>query len=75
MSCIRNRHSSSGDRPTIADFSLSGYLFYPAEETGHDLPQRVPRIAAWVERLKQIPGWASPYDVLPGERLPPRHTH
>jgi glutathione S-transferase len=58
-----------GDGPTIADISLSGYLFYPEEESGYALLPRFPAIAAWVERLRALPGWASPYDVLPGERL------
>jgi glutathione S-transferase len=31
-----------------------------------------PNIAAWVQRLKAVPGWADPYDVLPGERLAPK---
>ena len=61
-----------GTEPTIADFSLSGYLFYPVEESGYDVAGRFPQIAAWVERLKALPGWASPYDVLPGERIAPR---
>jgi glutathione S-transferase len=61
-----------GGRPTIADFSLSGYLFYPVEESGYDLLPRFANIAAWRDRLKTIPGWASPYDVLPGERIAPK---
>jgi glutathione S-transferase len=61
-----------GTAPTIADFSLSGYLFYPKDESGYDLPAQFPHIAAWIERLKQVPGWADPYEVLPGERLKPR---
>jgi glutathione S-transferase len=61
-----------GSSPTIADFSLSGYLFYPDEETRLDWRARFPSIAAWVERLKRVPGWADPYDVLPGEQLKPR---
>jgi len=61
-----------GDSPTIADFSLSGYHFYPQEEHGLDIPARWPHLAAWVERLKQLPGWADPYDVMPGTRIPPR---
>jgi glutathione S-transferase len=61
-----------GTAATIADFSLSGYLFYPKEESGYDLPALFPSIAAWVERLKRVPGWADPYQVLPGERLQPR---
>jgi len=61
-----------GERPTIADFSMSGYLFYPIEESGYDWPSRFPHIASWVERMKGIPGWASPYEVLPGERIEPK---
>jgi glutathione S-transferase len=61
-----------GDSPTIADFSLSGYHFFPQEESGIDVAGRWPHIGAWLERLKTLPGWASPYDVMPGERLPPR---
>jgi glutathione S-transferase len=61
-----------GCAPTIADLSLSGYLFYPVEESGYEVEQRYPHIAAWLARLRQLPGWASPYDVLPGERLAPK---
>jgi glutathione S-transferase len=61
-----------GAAPTIADFSLCGYLFYPVEESGYDVDERFPRIAAWRERLKAVPGWGAPYDILPGERLLPR---
>lgn len=61
-----------GEAPTIADFSLSGYLFYPVEESGLAPGERFPHLQAWVQRLQQIPGWASPYELLPGERLAPR---
>ena len=61
-----------GSAPTIADFSLSGYLFYPLEESGYDYQARFPAIAAWVERLKRVSGWADPYEVLPGPRLAPK---
>lgn len=61
-----------GAQPTIADFSLSGYLFYPFEESGYDLPARFPSIAAWVQRMKAVPGWADPYEVLPGARIAPK---
>jgi glutathione S-transferase len=56
-----------GDSPTIADFSMSGYHFFPQEESGIDVAARWPHIGAWVERLKGIPGWASPYDIMPGK--------
>jgi glutathione S-transferase len=73
---IVDRHLASspyvvGSAPTIADFSLSGYLFFPVEESGYDWPSKFPSIASWIEKLKAIPGWASPYDVLPGERIAP----
>ena len=61
-----------GTQPTIADFSLSGYLFFPREESGYDVDGRFPSIAAWRERLKTVPGWGSPYEVLPGERIAPK---
>lgn len=61
-----------GAGPTIADFSMSGYLFYPAEESGYNVRPRFPNIAAWLERVHAIPGWAPPYEVLPGERVQPR---
>jgi glutathione S-transferase len=61
-----------GDAFTIADISLSGYLFYPAEESGIVLEERFPRIATWRDRLRTMPGWGDPYEVLPGERVAPR---
>ena len=61
-----------GDAPTIADFSLCGYQFYPAEESGVDIGARWPHIAAWAERLKTLPGWGDPYEIMPGERIAPR---
>jgi len=61
-----------GDAFTIADISLSGYLFFPADESGIVLEERFPRIAAWRDRLRTMPGWGDPYDVLPGERVAPR---
>lgn len=61
-----------GSAPTIADFSLSGYLFYPVEESGYDLATRFPNLARWRDGLRQLPGWADPYTVLPGERIAPK---
>jgi glutathione S-transferase len=61
-----------GAGPTIADLSLSGYLFYPEAESGYEVVGRFPHIAAWLERVRQLPGWADPYDVLPGAHIAPR---
>ena len=69
---LAGREWMVGDAPTIADFSLSGYLFYPVEESGYPVEGRFPNIAAWVQRLRGIPGWADPYEVLPGERIAPK---
>jgi glutathione S-transferase len=61
-----------GDRPTIADFSLAGYMFFPVEEHGYDWAKSHPNVHAWTERLKALPGWKDPYELLPGERIAPR---
>jgi glutathione S-transferase len=61
-----------GSAPTIADISLCGYLFYPEEESGYEITERFPHIERWLSRLRRVDGWASPYDVLPGERIAPR---
>jgi len=61
-----------GDAPTIADISLSGYLFYPVDESGIDVAKSHPHIGAWMQRLRRVDGWGDPYEVLPGERIAPR---
>ena len=59
-----------GERATIADISMAGYVFYPAEETGFDFKASHPAIHAWRERIKALPGWKHPYDLMPGHPLP-----
>jgi glutathione S-transferase len=61
-----------GERPTIADLSLVGYLYYPAEEFGFDIAAEHKHIAAWLDRIKALPGWKHPYDLMPGHPLPGR---
>jgi glutathione S-transferase len=61
-----------GDAPTIADLSLCGYLYFPPEESGYDIAKQYPAMFSWLERLKKLPGWKHPYDLLPGERIAPR---
>jgi len=51
------------DRPTIADFSMAGYLFYDGE-LGFDFTQ-LPAIAAWRERIRALPNWKGPYELMP----------
>ena len=59
-----------GERPTIADVSLAGYLYYPVEEFGFDIGKDHPAIASWRDRIKALPGWGHPYDLMPGHPLP-----
>ena len=60
-----------GDTPTIADFSVAGYVFYPVEEHGYDWGNSHPNIHAWTERVRALPGWKDPYDLMPGARIKP----
>ena len=69
---LQGRAFMVGTAPTIADFSLSGYLFYPLEESGYEIAARYPNIDAWRARLKALPGWGDPYDILPGTRIAPK---
>jgi glutathione S-transferase len=43
-----------GSRMTIVDFSLAGYIYYPAEETGFDIATAFPNIDAWRQRLAAL---------------------
>ena len=61
-----------GDSPTIADISICGYLFYPVEESGYEVGGKYGNVAAWLERVREVPGWANPYDILPGEYIAPK---
>jgi len=58
-----------GDRPTIADISMVGYFYYPAEEYGFDIRKDHPAISAWLDRIEALPGWKHPYDLMPGYPL------
>lgn len=61
---LRSRPFMVGDRLTIADLSLSGYVFMP-EETGID-HSAFPAIAEWKDRIRNMPGWLHPYELMPG---------
>jgi glutathione S-transferase len=65
---VSDRAFVAGERPTIADISLCGYLFWP-EEAGFDW-QAFPGIDGWLERIKALPGWVHPYELMPGHPLP-----
>jgi glutathione S-transferase len=60
-----------GDKPTVADFSLAGYVYYPIEKHGYDWAKSHPNIHGWTERMRALPGWKDPYELMPGERIKP----
>jgi glutathione S-transferase len=59
-----------GQEPTIVDLSLVGYMYYPAEEFGFDIAASYRNIDAWLNRIKALPNWAHPYDLMPLQPLP-----
>lgn len=53
-----------GQRLTVADLSMAGYVFYPKEELGFDIAAAYPHMAAWMTRVAATPGWRAPYAML-----------
>ena len=66
---LTGRQFLVANRPTIADISMTAYLYYPADEFGFDIAGEYPAIAAWLDRVKALPGWGHPYDLMPGYPL------
>jgi glutathione S-transferase len=66
---LASRSFVLGERPTIADISLVAYLYYPAEEFGFDIAATHPSVAKWLDRIKALPGWKHPYELMPGHPL------
>ena len=64
---LAGRECVVGRRPTIADFSLAGYVFWP-EECGVDWNDH-PNIRDWSARIAALPGWQHPYQLMPGHPL------
>jgi glutathione S-transferase len=62
---LADRPFMLGEHPTIVDFSLAGYVFYPPEETGFDITSEYPAINAWRSRLAAMKGFVPPYDMMP----------
>ncbi len=70
---VLDGHLSSRDfvacgRPTIADISICGYLFW-SDEFGVSWDD-YPHVGAWLARVKELPGWVHPYELMPGHPLP-----
>ena len=53
-----------GDQVTIADTACCSYLYYP-EPFGFSRADW-PHIDRWLDRIAALKGWASPYDMMPG---------
>jgi glutathione S-transferase len=66
---VADRAFIVGDRPTVADLSMCGYLVFPPDESGYDLAARYPAVHAWLQRIAEIPGWRPPYELMSGARL------
>jgi glutathione S-transferase len=49
---------------------MCAYFYYPAEEFGFDLRANFSNIGPWLDRLKALPGWKHPYELMPGHPLP-----
>ncbi|MBX2836999.1 MAG: glutathione S-transferase N-terminal domain-containing protein [Gammaproteobacteria bacterium] len=52
-----------GERPTIADVSMCGYMFF-LDEAKVDT-SLYPNVMAWLDRIKALPNWSHPYDLMP----------
>jgi glutathione S-transferase len=65
---LAGRPFVTGERLTIADLSLCGYLFWP-DEFGVSWAD-YPHVGAWLERIQAQPGWVHPYQLMPGHPLP-----
>ena len=63
---LANSRFAIGDRLTIADFSLCGYLYYDGE-IGIDWKD-FPQVARWLGEIRALPGWKHPYELMPGRR-------
>jgi glutathione S-transferase len=66
---LTTRQFLISDRPTIADVSMTGYLYYPSEEFGFNIAKDYPAIGSWLDRMKALPGWKPPYELMPGYPL------
>lgn len=49
-----------GEEPSIADFSLCGYLYF-AHEAKLAVP---PHVESWLKRLSELPAWRHPYELM-----------
>lgn len=52
----------TGSEPSVADVACCGYMFF-AEQAGIDIAAW-PHIEGWLDRMRALPGWKHPYDLL-----------
>ena len=62
---VKDRPFLLGDRCTIADIGCWGRMVFMAEG-GFEIGQW-PHLEAWANRLKAMPGFALPYDLIPSK--------
>ena len=60
---LAQREFIIGKRATIADISMCGYLFFDGE-LGVSLESYM-HVQKWLDRIKALPGWKHPYELLP----------
>jgi glutathione S-transferase len=60
---VAGREFIVGERATIADLSMCGYLYF-GDELGVDL-SAYPNVQSWIGRIAALPGWKHPYDLMP----------
>ena len=65
---LATRDWIAADRPTTADLSCVGYLFF-TDEFPFD-PATHPALLRWRDRIAALPGWRHPYDLMPGHPIP-----
>ena len=64
---LTGRAFALGEHATIADLSMCGYLYWP-DEFGISWTD-YPHIGAWLERIRALPRWVHPYELMPGHPL------
>jgi glutathione S-transferase len=62
---VANQPFLVGDYPTIADIGCWGRMVFMAEG-GFEI-SNWPHLEAWANRLKAMPGFALPYDLIPSK--------
>lgn len=61
---LERRKYVVGERLTIADISLVGYLYFD-DEIGTDW-SAFPAMRDWLARIRSEPRWVHPYELMPG---------